>query len=116
MHFTKHILCWKLFCEIILLDFVSFKDHYRISRNSLNAECHLQILQEIDDFTQMQAKEWDPVLDWFNSRFEVDLKPCSGILGVELPLPTREAIRRYLLSYDIWAAIGRVYYLGYSQL
>lgn len=56
----------------------------------------------------MQASEWDPVLDWFNSRFEVVLEPCSGILGVELPLQTRETMRRYLLSYDLWSAIGTV--------
>ncbi|KAK8725760.1 hypothetical protein OTU49_010466 [Cherax quadricarinatus] len=60
----------------------------------------------MEDFTAMQAKEWDPVLDWFNRRFETDLKPCDGILVVDIPESTRETIRRYLLSYDIWAVNG----------
>ncbi|KAG7166247.1 ATP synthase mitochondrial F1 complex assembly factor 2-like [Homarus americanus] len=62
-----------------------------------------------DEFIQLQAKEWDPVLDWFNTKFEVNLKPCGGLLGANIPPPAREAIRRYLLSYNMWAANGFLY-------
>ncbi|XP_069157331.1 ATP synthase mitochondrial F1 complex assembly factor 2 isoform X2 [Procambarus clarkii] len=60
-------------------------------------------------FIEMQAKEWDPVLDWFNTKFEMDLKPCDGIIGPDIPSSARERLRRYLLSYDIWAGNGFLY-------
>ncbi|KAK4317530.1 hypothetical protein Pmani_011376 [Petrolisthes manimaculis] len=62
-----------------------------------------------DDFTQLQIKEWDPVLNWFNERFETDLKPCHGFQAAEVSTQTKERIRRYLLSYDIWAVNGLLY-------
>lgn len=63
-------------------------------------------MQNTEDMLKMQAKEWDPILEWFNKKFEVDIKPCPGLFGADIPPATRDTIRRYLLSYDVWAANG----------
>ncbi|XP_076030580.1 ATP synthase mitochondrial F1 complex assembly factor 2 homolog l(2)k14505 [Oratosquilla oratoria] len=62
-----------------------------------------------DDIIQVQNREWDPVMEWFNNRFEVNLKPGFGICGVEIPPEMQEPIRKYLLSYNIWAVNGFFY-------
>lgn len=64
------------------------------------------MLQETEDLVKLQAKDWDPILEWFNQKFEVDIKPCPGLLGADIPAPAQDTIRRYLLSYDMWAANG----------
>ncbi|KAK7066264.1 ATP synthase mitochondrial F1 complex assembly factor 2 [Halocaridina rubra] len=62
-----------------------------------------------DDFMELLQKEWDPVLDWFNKKFDGTLKPCSGICGADISSEIREAVRKYLLSFDIWAVHGFLY-------
>lgn len=62
-----------------------------------------------DDLIQMQVRDWDPVLAWFNTKFETNLKTCEGIFGADIPMQAREVIRRYLLSYDMWAVSGFLY-------
>ncbi|KAG0719624.1 ATP synthase mitochondrial F1 complex assembly factor 2 [Chionoecetes opilio] len=62
-----------------------------------------------DDLNTLQAQEWHPILEWFNTKFEVDLKPCHGIVGADIPAPIRNTIRQYLLSYDAWAVSGFLY-------
>lgn len=62
-----------------------------------------------DDLVELQRREWDPVIEWFNKKFEIDLQPAVGICGADIPMQARESIRRYLLSYDIWAITGFLY-------
>lgn len=64
------------------------------------------MLQETEELLKIQAREWDPILEWFNQKFGVDIRPCPGLLGADIPSPARDTIRRYLLSYDVWAANG----------
>lgn len=66
----------------------------------------LSLSQETEDLLELQTKEWDPILNWFNQKFEVDIKPCPGLLGADIPASARNTIRQYLLSYDEWAANG----------
>ncbi|XP_066947176.1 ATP synthase mitochondrial F1 complex assembly factor 2 [Macrobrachium rosenbergii] len=62
-----------------------------------------------DDLIELLKREWDPLLGWFNKKFNVNLKPCDGICGADISAEIREAVRRYLLSYDIWAVHGFLY-------
>ncbi|XP_068209903.1 ATP synthase mitochondrial F1 complex assembly factor 2 [Palaemon carinicauda] len=62
-----------------------------------------------DDFMELLEREWDPLLEWFNTKFNVNLTPCNGICGANIPVEIREAVRRYFLSYDIWAVHGFFY-------
>ncbi|XP_050728869.1 ATP synthase mitochondrial F1 complex assembly factor 2-like [Eriocheir sinensis] len=62
--------------------------------------------ENTEDMLKLQAKEWDPILEWFNKKFEVDIKPCPGLFGADIPAATRDTVRRYLLSYNVWAANG----------
>ncbi|XP_045106376.1 ATP synthase mitochondrial F1 complex assembly factor 2-like isoform X2 [Portunus trituberculatus] len=65
--------------------------------------------EESEELNTLQAKEWDPILAWFNQKFDADIKPCAGLFGADIPDPVRETIRRYLLSYDVWAVNGFLY-------
>lgn len=56
----------------------------------------------------MQTKEWNPILDWFNKRFETDLKPSIGICAVDISEGAKENLRRYFTSYDTWAISGQL--------
>ncbi|XP_063887901.1 ATP synthase mitochondrial F1 complex assembly factor 2-like isoform X3 [Scylla paramamosain] len=62
-----------------------------------------------EELNTLQAKEWGPILEWFNKKFDADIKPCPGLFGADIPDPVRETIRRYLLSYDMWAVNGFLY-------
>lgn len=73
-------------------------------------------LQTTDDLVELQRKEWDPVLEWFNKKFEIDLQPAVGICGADIPMKARESIRRYLLSYDIWAITGECLECGFVHM
>jgi len=59
-----------------------------------------------EEFIRIQQKNWDPVLEWFNERFDIELKSVVGICGVEIPVEAREAVRRYMLSHNIWTCQG----------
>lgn len=59
-----------------------------------------------DEFISIQKQNWDPILDWFNARFDIDINPVVGVCGAEIPVEAREAVRRYLLSHNIWACQG----------
>lgn len=61
------------------------------------------------DFMELLEREWDPILQWFNEKFDANLKPCEGICGADISPEVRETVRRYLLSFDIWAAYGFLY-------
>ncbi|CAL4182145.1 unnamed protein product [Meganyctiphanes norvegica] len=59
-----------------------------------------------EEFTKIQEQNWDPVLDWFNERFDIEIKSAVGVCGIEIPVEAREAVRRYLLSHNIWTCQG----------
>ena len=64
------------------------------------------MFQQSEELNTLQVKEWDPILEWFNEKFDADIKPCAGLFGADIPDSVRETIRRYLLSYDVWAVNG----------
>ncbi|XP_065582390.1 ATP synthase mitochondrial F1 complex assembly factor 2-like [Artemia franciscana] len=59
-----------------------------------------------EEWHEMQSKEWDPLVDWFNCRFETSLEPCSDITGPVIRPEDREAIARHLLSHSLWTVQG----------
>lgn len=59
-----------------------------------------------DEFIKLQNENWNPVLEWFNRRFDIEIKSLVGVCGVEIPVEARETVRRYLLSHNIWSCQG----------
>jgi len=52
-----------------------------------------------------QLAEWQPIIDWFCQRHEVDIQPSLS-LTAQFSDDTREKIRRHLLSYNFEAVQG----------
>lgn len=55
---------------------------------------------------ELQKNEWDPVLHWMESRYNVTIGSSSSILGPEIPEGTRDTMRQHLSSYTLWSLTG----------
>jgi len=51
---------------------------------------------------EMQAMEWGPVRQWFEERFQVELRVGRGIMGPRHPQATESAVEEQLQSRDEW--------------
>lgn len=56
-------------------------------------------LQDIEDLYKLQCAEWDPIIQWFNKRFETDIEKCCDISQPKISPRTRMSISRHILSY-----------------
>ncbi len=52
---------------------------------------------------EREAQAWDPLLDWLRRRYDVSLKATSGIVAVEQPKATMEALTRVVEGHDDFA-------------
>lgn len=55
----------------------------------------------------MQVREWDPILEWFNQRFQVNVQPSRDIGVPTISDEEKGKIQRHLLSYNDWAIHGK---------
>ncbi|KAB7507661.1 ATP synthase mitochondrial F1 complex assembly factor 2 [Armadillidium nasatum] len=62
-----------------------------------------------EDFVKIQSEEWDPIVDWFNKKFDVDVQSSDGICVQNISEETNEKLTRYFSSYNIWAISGILY-------
>ncbi|CAM1312440.1 ATPAF2 (predicted) [Pycnogonum litorale] len=62
-----------------------------------------------DELKSLQQQNWDPVLQWFNSRYEVNISSSYEISGPSIQEKCRESVRRHLLSYNDWSLFGIQY-------
>lgn len=60
-----------------------------------------------DDLYALQVKEWDPVIKWFNERFETDLIKARSIMTVNVTPETKMNISKYFMSYDTPSIHGK---------
>lgn len=54
------------------------------------------------DLVALQAKTWQPFLDWADAEHGVHLAPVTGILPAETPQASLEALRAKIEAYDNW--------------
>ncbi|KAJ1524009.1 hypothetical protein ONE63_010552 [Megalurothrips usitatus] len=54
----------------------------------------------------VQVREWNPIIEWFNERFGVDLVASRDIIGPTVNDDAKGKIQRHLLSYNDWAIHG----------
>ena len=52
-----------------------------------------------------QVQQWQPVIDWFCQRYDVDIRPSTSFIA-QFGDDTRDKIRRHLLSYNFEAVQG----------
>ncbi|XP_006821816.1 ATP synthase mitochondrial F1 complex assembly factor 2-like [Saccoglossus kowalevskii] len=62
--------------------------------------------EEPPEFYALQQKEWDPVLEWVNRRYEVNIESTTSLMGPEITQKTQDKFKQHLLSYNSWAIVG----------
>lgn len=65
--------------------------------------------QEDDELYNSQIKEWDPILEWFNERYETKLVKSRSIDQPNISSNCKMNISKYLMSYDFASLNGFVY-------
>ncbi|XP_034049513.1 ATP synthase mitochondrial F1 complex assembly factor 2 [Thalassophryne amazonica] len=66
-------------------------------------------VDEPQSLVELQNSEWDPVLKWIESRYNVTIGSSSSIVGPEIPAETKDTFRQHLNSYNSWALTGLEY-------
>lgn len=56
--------------------------------------------EQDDDLYRMQARDWDPVIKWFNDRYGVEMKKNRDIHTPVISAEIRMTIGKHLMSYD----------------
>lgn len=67
------------------------------------------ILQDVEDLYKLECAEWDPIIEWFNERYEVDIQKSCDIQQPKVSAKTRMNISKHLLSYNDASMHGFLY-------
>lgn len=68
--------------------------------NYLPTDTVLYQSEQDDELYQMQLKEWDPVIQWFNDRYQVDMKKNRDLNTPVISEEIRLRVGKHLMSYD----------------
>lgn len=68
--------------------------------NNLSTDTLLYQSDKDDALYQLQEKDWDPVLQWFNERYSVDLMKNRDIYTTTISDSTRMSLSQHLMSFD----------------
>ena len=68
--------------------------------------------QSSEGFIKKQAEDWDPILSWFNTKFDVQLEASTGLCPCEISRESSDKLEKYFSVYNKWAMSGRNYF-GY---
>ena len=61
---------------------------------------------EPKELSDLQRKEWDPLIDWFKETFNCEI-PITGTVQLNpIPETSRQTIYRHLCSHNRWSLIG----------
>lgn len=63
----------------------------------------------MDELYKVQCAEWDPIINWFNERYQVDIEKSCDITQPKISAKTRMNISKHFLSYDEAAMQGFLY-------
>ncbi|XP_018321954.1 ATP synthase mitochondrial F1 complex assembly factor 2 [Agrilus planipennis] len=77
--------------------------------NYLDSDTVLFQSNEDDELYSLQVKEWDPVVQWFCDKFQVNISKSRSMQGLVIDQSVKNVISKYLLSYDFPAVHGFVY-------
>ncbi|XP_047688858.1 ATP synthase mitochondrial F1 complex assembly factor 2 isoform X4 [Prionailurus viverrinus] len=55
---------------------------------------------------ELQRNEWDPIIEWAEERYDVEIGSSTSIMGPSIPARTREVLTSHLASYNMWALQG----------
>ncbi|XP_050310039.1 ATP synthase mitochondrial F1 complex assembly factor 2 [Anthonomus grandis grandis] len=77
--------------------------------NYLDTDTVLYQANEDEDLLKFQINEWDPVIDWFNKRFNVKLRKSVEMDVSPVSKEDKTTLIRHLMSYNFAAINGFVY-------
>lgn len=66
------------------------------------------LTQERDDLYKLQIEKWDPVIQWFCDRFQIDITKTQSIAAPIVPINTKDILTKHFLSYNIEAVYGKI--------
>lgn len=55
---------------------------------------------------ELQKNEWDPIIEWAEKRYGMEIGSSTSIMGPSIPTQTREVLTSHLASYNMWALQG----------
>lgn len=61
---------------------------------------------EPEELANLQEREWQPILQWFNKNYGVSVEPSHGLLTVDVSDDTEERLRTCLTPLDTWSLTG----------
>ncbi|OXU30297.1 hypothetical protein TSAR_016714 [Trichomalopsis sarcophagae] len=65
--------------------------------------------QESDELYKLQEQKWDPLIQWFCDRYQVDIVKTRSIEPPKVPQSTKDIITKQLLSHNDEAGFGFIY-------
>ncbi|XP_044267643.1 ATP synthase mitochondrial F1 complex assembly factor 2 [Tribolium madens] len=77
--------------------------------NYLDTDTILFQADEEKDLLELQEKEWDPVIDWFNKRFEVNIKKSQQMDAPPASEKDKATLSKHLLSHNFATICGFMY-------
>ncbi|XP_069917849.1 ATP synthase mitochondrial F1 complex assembly factor 2-like isoform X1 [Oryctolagus cuniculus] len=63
-------------------------------------------VEEPETLVELQKNEWDPVIEWAENRYGVEIGSSTSIMGPSIPARTHEVLANHLASYNMWALQG----------
>ena len=63
-------------------------------------------VEEPEELLKIQEEKWDPIVEWFMNEFDVDITVTSNIFTAPVPDDAKQAISKYLSSYDLPSLIA----------
>ncbi len=72
----------------------------------LDTDTILFFSDEPPGLIKKQKEEWQPIIEWFCNRHQVEIEPSTSIAPPKFSPKTREAIRRHMLSYSLESVHG----------
>nr|AEE62847.1 unknown [Dendroctonus ponderosae] len=77
--------------------------------NCLDTDTVLYQANEDEDLLKFQITEWDPVIEWFNKRFNVKLKKSVQMDVSPVSEEDKTTLIRHLMSYNFASVNGFLY-------
>ncbi|XP_064439326.1 ATP synthase mitochondrial F1 complex assembly factor 2 isoform X1 [Mirounga angustirostris] len=63
-------------------------------------------VEEPATLVELQKNEWDPIIEWAEKRYDVEIGSSTSIMGPSIPARTQEVLVSHLASYNMWALQG----------
>uniref|UniRef100_A0A452H4F0 ATP synthase mitochondrial F1 complex assembly factor 2 n=1 Tax=Gopherus agassizii TaxID=38772 RepID=A0A452H4F0_9SAUR len=66
-------------------------------------------VEEPAGLVELQKNEWDPMIEWAEKRYNVEIGSSTSIMGPNIPARTKDTFTSHLASYNMWALQGIEY-------